>query len=330
MTNAHEDWLALAAEAPLEPDLPICDPHHHFWERPGGRYMLEELLADLHSGHRVMRTVFVDCSSGYYADGPTELRPVGETEFVERTIAAAASGPTAVAAGIVGHANLTLGTRVAAVLEAHLIASPTRFRGIRHVVSWDASPTIRSYMNPPQGLLLDARYREGIACLQRYGLSFDAQVYHPQLPELLDLARAFPGLTMIINHTGCPLNIGPYAAQREAVFQVWKRGIAELATCPNVFVKLGGLGMEIGGFGWHRSAVPPSSTEMAEVMAPYYLWCIEKFGAGRCMFESNFPVDRSYASYTLLWNAFKRVAQGCSLREKDALFHDTAARAYRL
>jgi predicted TIM-barrel fold metal-dependent hydrolase len=330
MSTEHEAWLALASETPLMPDLPICDPHHHFWERPGGRYLLEELLADVQGGHNVTHTVFVECSSGYYVEGPAELRPVGETLFVESTIAPTVGGPISVAAGIVGHVNLTLGTRVAAVLEAHLAASPTRFRGIRHVASWDASAAIRFYMNPPQGLLLDTRYREGLACLQRYGLSYDTQVSHTQLPELLDLARTFPGVTMIVDHAGCPLNVGPYAGQREAVFQVWKRSMADLATCPNVTVKLGGMAMVVKGPGWSERSAPPSSVELAEVMAPYYLWCIEKFGVGRCMFESNFPVDQSYASYTVLWNAFKRVAQGFSPQEKAALLHDTAARVYRL
>lgn len=329
MTTEHDAWLALTKEEPIGPDLPICDPHHHLWDRPNSRYLLDDLMADLGGGHRVVSTVFVECSAMYRQGGPPELRPVGETEFVE-TVAKVAPGPVAVAAGIVAHADLTLGARVAEVLEAHLAASPTRFRGIRHSAAWDASPAIGGYMSPPPGLLLDTRFREGFACLGRYGLTFDAWLYHTQLPELADLARAFPDVTIILDHIGGPLHIGPYAGQRDAVFQAWQRGIAGLASCPNVVVKLGGLGMAIGGFGWQDRPAPPGSAELAQAMAPYYLWCIEQFGVDRCMFESNFPVDRRSYSYTVLWNAFKRITQGFSAQERAALFYDTATRMYRL
>jgi predicted TIM-barrel fold metal-dependent hydrolase len=335
MTTEHDAWLASRIEEPIDPDLPICDPHHHLWDRPGSTYLLQQVLQDTGSGHHVVQTVFVECDAMYRPDGPQALRPVGETEFVEaiaaQAIAAqAASGPTAIAAGIVGFADLTLGANVAAVLEAHMAASPGRFRGIRHRAAWDPSPEISSHKGPPAGLLLDGRFRQGFACLPRYGLSFDAWLYHPQLMELADLARAFPDVSIILDHIGGPLGIGPYAGQRDSVFQAWKRSIAALADCPNVAVKLGGLGMQCCGFGWDRQRIPPSSAEMAEAMAPYYLWCIERFGADRCMFESNFPVDRISSSYTVLWNAFKRVARDLTPHERAALFHDTAARVYRL
>ncbi len=333
MTTEREAWLGLTLEDPIEPELPICDPHHHLWDHPNDHYFLEELLKDIGGGHHIVQTVFMECRSMYRKAGPQEMRPVGETEFVQGIAAQSASGQygtTRVAAGIVGHADLTLGAAVAPVLEAHIAASSNRFRGIRHANAWDASADLRSYMSPPKGLLLDSRFREGFACLQKYGLSFDAGLYHTQLMELVDLARAFPDIPIIVNHVGDPLGIGPYAGKREVVFQEWKRGITALASYPNVVMKLGGLGMEICGFGWHQRATPPSSTELAETMAPYYLWCIEQFGADRCMFESNFPVDKMSYSYTILWNAFKRISEGFSPEDRSALFHDTAAKVYRL
>ena len=339
MATDHEAWLKLTVEDPIEPDLPICDPHHHFWhhpdqpDRPDSRYLLEDLLQDTGGGHRIVQTVFVECTSMYRKGGAQEMRPVGETEFVQGIAAQSASGQygmTRVAAGIVGHADLTLGAAVAPVLEAHIAASSNRFRGIRHPSAWHASADLRSYKSPPEGLLLDSKFREGFACLQKYGLSFDAGLYHTQLMELVDLSRAFPDIAIIVNHTGCPINIGPYAGKQEEVLEEWKRGITALASCPKVFIKLGGLGMGIFGFGWHQRATPPGSTEMAETMAPYYLWCIEQFGADRCMFESNFPVDKMSYSYTVLWNAFKRISEGFSPEQRSALLHDTAARAYRL
>jgi len=337
MPTEHEAWLALTIEEPLEPALPICDPHHHLWDRVGfvvqPRYFLEELLRDTGDGHNIIRTVFVECQAMYRRDGPPEMRPVGETEFVQGIAAQSASGQygaTEVAAGIVSFADLTLGAAVAPVLAAHAVAGARRLRGIRHAAAHDPSPQISSYRSPPKGLLSAPRFRAGFGRLQEYGLSFDAWLYHPQLPELADLARAFPKTTIILDHIGGPLGIGPYAGRRDEVFRDWQAGIAELATCPNVAVKLGGIGMTSYGFGWHERAKPPSSTELAEACAPYYLYCIERFGIHRCMFESNFPVDKVSYSYTVMWNAFKRLTGGFSAGERAALFHDTAARVYRL
>ncbi|MFC2003631.1 amidohydrolase family protein [Chloroflexota bacterium] len=333
MTTEREAWLTLTIEDPMDPDLPICDPHHHLWDHPNNRYLLEELLQDIRGSHHIVQTVFVECRSMYRKDGPQEMQPVGETEFVQGIAAQSASGQygiSSVAAGIVGFADLTLGTAVVPVLEAHLAASRNRFRGIRHTCAWDASANITSYMNPPKGLLLDAKFREGFACLQKYSLSFDAWLYHPQLTDLADLARAFPDIVIIVDHAGGPLGIDSYAGKQREVFQEWKRGIATLATCPNVVVKLGGLGMPYCGFGWHERITPPNSTELAEAMAPYYLWCIEQFGVDRCMFESNFPVDKQSYSYTIMWNSFKRISKDLSLEDRAALFHDTAVKVYRL
>ncbi|MBI4767624.1 MAG: amidohydrolase family protein [Deltaproteobacteria bacterium] len=323
----------------LDPELPICDPHHHLWEypeylsRPGSRYLLEDLLEDIKSGHNITQTVFVECMSKYRQDGPQEMKPVGETEFVQGIAAQSASGlygPTRVAAGIVAYADLTLGSGVAKLLEAHLEAGKNRFRGIRHSVSWDPSDSIPAYMNPPSGLLLDSKFREGFRFLQRYGLSFDAWLYHPQMPELVDLARIFPETQIILDHIGGVIGIGPYSGKREEVFQQWKKGISDLSACPNVVVKLGGLGMPLSGFGWTERKIHPNPTELAESMSPYYHWCIEQFGVNRCMFESNFPVDKVSYSYGAMWNAFKRICRNFSAEEKAALFHDTAIRVYRL
>jgi len=331
MPAVNRDWLALTTESALEPELPICDPHHHLWEQPGNTYRSAELLADAAGGHRIVQTVFVECMAGYTPGAPPELAPVGETAFVVGEAEDAAASPTRVAAGIVGFADLLLGERVEAVLEAHLRASPDRFKGIRHAAGWHASDAVRnSHTNPPEGLLLDARFRAGFARLAPLGLSFDAWLYHPQLCELADLARAFESTPIVLDHVGGPLGIGPYADQRAEVFEGWKKAIAELAQCPNVVCKVGGLQMPLNGFGWHHWERPPSSLELAASTAPYYLHCIEQFGPARCMFESNFPVDKVSCSYTVLWNSFKRLSADLEPEERAALFHDTAARVYRL
>jgi predicted TIM-barrel fold metal-dependent hydrolase len=333
MTTPRTDWLSLTNEEAIEPDLPICDPHHHFWDRPDGRYFLDELLIDTGGGHNITETVFVECSAMYRKDGPEKMRPVGETEFVQGIAAQSASGmygDTNVAAGIVGYADLRHGDEVTEVLEAHIAASRDRFRGVRNASSWDASPEIGGYMNPPEGLLGDAGFRTGLAALQKLGLSFDAQVYHPQLNELVDLARAFPDVTIILNHTGVPLGIGPYVGRDDEVAQVWRSGITELAGCENVVMKLGGVGMPLGGHRWNERSAPPSSQELADGISSYYNFAIETLGPDRCMFESNFPVDNQSTSYTVLWNAFKRLSSDLSPTERSSLLRDTALRAYRL
>jgi predicted TIM-barrel fold metal-dependent hydrolase len=315
-------------EQALDPGLAICDPHHHLWTYPENPYMPAQLVRDF-DGHRVVATVHVECRHGWRTSGPEALRPVGETEFVESCTSGAPDG-VRIAAGIVAFADLTLGERVEPVLEAHLRAS-ARVRGVRYMSAWDPSHEIRNaHTDPPAQLLAEPVFREGARRLARLGLVFDAWVYHPQIPEVTGLARALPELTIVLDHVGGPLGIGPYAGRRDEVFQAWLRGMRELARCPNVVVKLGGLTMPIAGFGWHKRATAPSSAELAEAMKPYYLACIELFGAGRCMFESNFPIDRVSCAYPTLWNAFKLIAGECTEAERSALFHDTAVRVYRL
>ena len=329
-----KEWLDQVTEEIIDPARRICDPHHHLWDHPGNRYLLDELLEDIGSGHNVVSTVFVECMSMYRADGPEELRPVGETEFVNGIAAMSASGRYGEAracAGIISYADLALGDAVAPVLEAHIAAAPQRFRGIRHASGWDPSPEVRnSHTNPPESLLSDAQFRKGYAQLGRYGLSFEAWLYHPQIPELTDLARAFPDIPIVFDHFGGPLGIGPYSDKHDEVFEHWKASVDELAKCPNVVAKLGGINMPLNAFGWDKRAVPPTSEELAAGTEHYYEYSIDRFGPDRCMFESNFPVDRASVSYPVLWNTFKRIAAGFSESEKDAMFHDTAARVYRL
>ena len=270
MTTRRESWLELTVEDPIEPDMPILDPHHHFWEREGDIYLLENLLGDTRSGHRVNQTVFVECHSQYRTSGPEELRSVGEVEFVEGIAAAneTAGNDTAVAAAIVGNADLMLGDRVEPVLEALSEAGKGRFRGIRCTAAWDASPEITTARANSAGMLANAEFRQGLACLERMSLTFDCIVYHPQLPEVADMARAFPGLTVILNHVGRPLGIGPYAGRREELMPEWRAGIDAVAECPNVVVKVGGLGNPISGFDWHQRPFPPGSGKSRRRLRP--------------------------------------------------------------
>jgi predicted TIM-barrel fold metal-dependent hydrolase len=318
-------------ESPLEPELPICDAHHHLWERPPSGYMLDDLLQDLRAGHNIVSTVAVECRYAYRNEGADELKPVAEVEFLESVADRVATDPTIkprIAAAIVGYANLLLGDAVAPVLEAHVAASPHRFRGIRHSATWDASDALRSEAR--QRLFGDRKFRQGFTWLEKLHLSFDAWLYHPQLSELAELARAFPGVPIILNHIGAPLGIGPYAGKRAEVFQVWNSGIVEVAKCPNVVVKLGGVGSLRSGYDWHERAIKPSSIELAKILQPYFEHCIEQFGVHRCLFESNFPVEKLANTYVNLWNAFKRMTENYTAGERAALFHDTAARVYRI
>jgi predicted TIM-barrel fold metal-dependent hydrolase len=330
------DWLALTPEAPLEPELPICDPHHHLWEFrpepvPYQRYLLAELTEDLHSGHNVRATVFIEVKARYRTDGPEELRPVGEVEFVEELATESARGQygrAQVAAAIIGYADLKLGERVAPVLDALQAASPHRFRGVRHSVGWDPSPELVNREN--QGVLASDQYLAGARVLARRGLCLENSLYHPQLAELAAFARAVPDLTIILNHIGGLVRIGPYANRDNDVLPAWRRGIAAVACCPNVILKLGGVGQHRFGFDWQARTRPIGSAELAAALAPLMQYCIEQFGPDRCMFESNFPVDKVSYSYNVLYNAFKRLSQGYSAAERAALFHDTATRVYRI
>ncbi|MFC1885797.1 amidohydrolase family protein [Thermodesulfobacteriota bacterium] len=329
--KTHEQWLARLTEEIIEPELPIVDPHHHLWIRDKASYLMPELLDDLYSGHNVIATVYAECHSMYRARGPAEMRPVGETEFVTGVAAMSDSGnfgPTRVCAVMFGGVDLTHGASVEPVLHAHIAASGGRFRGMRLSSGWNASEKIRNVVPNPE-MLRDSTVREGLAVLNRLGLSLDSWVYHPQLREVAEIAAAFPDMGIILNHVGSPILGGPYRDKRDEVFANWKADIAEVAQHDNVVVKLGALPIRLPGSAYDRT-IPPGSEEVAAAWRPWIETCIEAFGATRCMFESNFPVQRRWCSYQVVWNAFKRIAAAASTEEKAALFAGTAVRAYRI
>ncbi len=337
MLNAHgqvavrEAWLALRREAALEPALPIIDPHHHLWDRPGDRYLLEKLLADTGSGHDIRATVFVQCGAMYRSDGPEAERSLGETEAVAAIARAAEGGPTRACAGIVGFVDLTLGDAVAPLLERHVAAGEGRFVGVRNRTAWHPSPAVRSnLLSPPPGPLEDPRFVDGARRLAEAGLVLDVWAYQTQLPLVRALVQAVPELAVVVDHCGGPLGVGPFAGRPADGFEAWRREIRTLAALPNVVMKLGGLAMEVGGFAFHERAAPPSSAELADAWRPHVETCIEAFGARRCMFEGNFPVDKGMVPYAVLWNAFKRLAAGAGAEEKAALFAGTAQATYRI
>jgi predicted TIM-barrel fold metal-dependent hydrolase len=326
-------WLDQVTEDPIDPERPIVDPHHHLWrDRRGRPYLLEDLRADTSSGHNIEKTVFVECRASYRKEGPEHLRPIGETVFVAEIAGTSAEQDGhATISGIVSHADLTLGDAVSEVLDAHEEAGRGLFRGIRHSGARDPHPEALSIAGrAPEGLWLDAEFQRGLQVLGERGLTFDTWHYHHQNAAFADLARAVPTTTMILDHFGTPLGVGPYAERRDEIFEQWKKDIAEIASCPNVVAKLGGLAMPDNGFGWNRRERPASSDELVEAQKRYYLHTIECFGPDRCMFESNFPVDKLSISYAVMWNALKKIAGGFSEDEKHAMFYGTAARVYRL
>lgn len=341
-------------EAIIDPDLPIIDPHHHLWDRrpvhhllPNppthafehisyrkGLYLLDQLLEDTNSGHNIVATVFLECRSMYRADGPNEMKPVGETEFVNGVAAMSASGlygATRVCAGIVGTAELLLGADVGRVLDAQMAAGGARFKGIRQSTSYDADTNVLGPLNRhPAGVMMEPKFREGFAELDKRGLSFDAWLLEPQLPEVIDLARAFPGTPIVLDHVGTPLGLASYKGKLPERFGVWRDNIRELARSENVHVKLGGLAMPFCNFPSMLSEPRAPSTQLAAEWRPYIETCIEAFGPKRAMFESNFPVDELSCDYATLWNALKLIAKDATADEKHDLFFGTANRFYRL
>ena len=327
----RDDWLSQVRETAIDPDREIVDPHHHLWDRNGSRYLLEQLWADTNAGHNVVETVFVECRSGYLTDGPEHLRPVGETRFVAELAQASAENPKgATVAAIVGHADLRH-PDLDAVLDAHEAAGRGLFRGIRHAGAHEPAPGALTIPGrAPAGLYADPAFRRGVARLGERGLSYDTWHYHHQNRDFLDLARAVPGTTLVLDHFGTPLGVGPYAGRRDEIFAAWQDDIAAIAECSNVVAKLGGLAMPDNGFGWHERAAPPTSDEFVEAQAPYYRHAIACFGPERCMFESNFPVDRVSIGYAVLWNGLKKIAADYDAAARTALFSGTARRVYRL
>ena len=333
LLQEQHSWQDQVTEDIIDPNREIVDPHHHLWDRPGHRYELAELWTDTGSGHNVVQTVFLQCHAYHAKDGPRHLRPVGETRAIaEMARASEAAEGQATIAAIVGHADLTLDpVLLDQALDAHEQAGDGRFRGIRHSGAYQ--PDSEALMIPgrgPAGLYADPDFRRGVARLGQRGLSFDAWHYHHQNVDFRDLAAACPDTVMILDHFGTPLGVGPHAGLRESRFADWQRDIEALATCPNVHAKLGGLAMPDNGFGWHERAAPPGSEELVAAQGHYYRHVIDVFGADRCMFESNFPVDKVSVSYAVLWNAFKRIAADYPEPARHALFSGTARKVYRL
>jgi len=346
------------SEAILEPNLPIVDAHHHLWLIPEGvsqeldahgsvteravgrlfrrypRYLFDELVCDLTSGHNVRATVYAETHAMYRSRGPDDIKSVGEVEFVNGIAAMGASGAFGgiqTCVGIVGGVDLRLGARVEDVLQAHILAGGGRYRGVRAPVVYDDDSTLfGTFAVASPHVLLDPQFREGFGCLNRLGLSFDAFVLEPQLPELLSLARAFPETKIVLNHVGAPVGTGRYAGKRAERYPLWRENMRSLAKCENVAVKLGGLGNPFGGFHSLTSPHPLHSKQLADEWRPYIEPCIEAFGSDRGMFESNFPVDSAVCSYATIWNVFKRLTSGASELEKLNLFGRAAERFYHL
>ncbi len=328
-----KSWLAGSHEPAIEPGLPIVDAHHHLWDDQRGRYLADEQLVDLDCGHNVVATVYIEASSMYRADAPPAMQPAGEVEFVNGIAAASASGrygKKRLCAGIVGYADMMLGSEVQPVLEALQQAGNGRLRGIRYGVCWDTGDAVKFIRRQvPAHRLADPVFRQAFARLAPLGLSFESWQFYHQLPDLVDLLRAFPHTSVILNHCGGVLGIPPHD-NRQQVFEIWRKHIRELARFSNLTVKLGGLGMLYSNWDFHLRAKPPTSVELADAWRPYIETCIEAFGPDRCMMESNFPVDKQTCSYGVLWNAMKRITEHCTSSEKTNLYMGTAVKAYRL
>ncbi|MEX2132159.1 MAG: amidohydrolase family protein [Pseudohongiellaceae bacterium] len=333
-----EEWLRQVREEILEPERPIIDPHHHLWR--DGRlpdYMLDQLWQDTGSGHNIVKTVFLECRAFYYQDGPVHLRPAGETETVAEIARQSreSTNSKAVIAGIVSHADLTLAGEteelLLELLDLHSEKGGTLFKGIRQSGAHDKNSDA-FFIKPraPAYLYGKESFRQGLRVLARRGLTYETWHYHHQNEDFCELAQIVPECTMILDHFGTPLGVNVYANCRDEIFQQWKEDIRAISRCPNVYAKLGGLAMPDNGFGWDKRALPPTSDEFVAKQKRYYLHTIECFGPGRCMFESNFPVDRLSLAYPIVWNGFKKMVADFSEAEKHAMFYGTAEKVYRL
>lgn len=324
-------WLDLVEEEIIDPERRIIDPHHHLWRNRERPYLLEQLWEDTESGHNIEKTVFVECGSEYRTSGPEHLRPVGETEFVLEVAKASQEGPGATISAIVAHANLMLGDKVEEVLDAHEEAGGGLFRGIRHSGAYDASPEVRpSHSNPPADLYRRDDFRDGARRLAARGHTLDVWNFHAQIPALTQFAQAVPEVTIIFDHFGGPLGIGPYEGRRQEIYAQWRRDVEDLAKCSNVVAKIGGMAMPVNGWGWHKRATPATSDELVTAQGDYYAHTIDCFGSNRCLFESNYPVDKQSISYPVLWNALKKIAKSYSEEEQEAMFYGNSKAIYRL
>ncbi len=330
------DWLAKVSEPPLESDLPIVDAHHHLWRLPHETYLLPEFLADAdraNGGHNVVASVFAECAAMYRPSGPPELRSLGEVEFANGIGAQAASGafgPVRACAAMFGSVDLTLGEAAGEILDLHVARAPDRYRGVRPIVCADPHGVLDPWPSAPAEMMAGAAFRGGARALARRDLVLDLWVFHHQLDQVAGLARAVPELTIVLDHLGTPLGMGWYADKRAEVFGAWLQDLRLVAACPNVVVKLGGLNMHFNGFGWHEREGPPTSEELAAANGPYYRAAIDLFGPERCMFESNFPMDKRSVGWGVLWNAHKKIVAGFSADEKRQMFSEVAMRTYRI
>ena len=327
----RDEWLAQHREEIIEPEREIVDPHHHLWNwRSMTPYLLEQLWSDTGSGHNIVQTMFMECHWNYRSEGPEHLKSVGETETVAAIAAEAANAPgKAQIAGIVAHTNLAA-PALDDALDAHLHASQGLFRGIRHALAYDDDPALSIKPRQPADLYANPDFQAGVRRLGERGFTYDTWNYHHQLPQLIAVARAAPDTTIILDHFSTPLSVGKYAGQRDEIFKKWKTDLAELASCPNVHAKLGGLAMPDNGWGYMDQPEPATSDQIVADQADWYHYTIDQFGPDRCMFESNFPVDRASLSYHVYWNAAKKIASRYSEDEKQAMFAGTARRVYRL
>ena len=342
MAKIHEieNWINGVKEEIIDPDMEIIDPHHHLWhgpEDPPGikesyRYLLEDLWSDTSSGPNIKKTVFIDCGQEYYEEGPDRFKPVGETEFVVEIAKQGRQSPDkAQIAGIIGHANMMLGSSVKEVLEMHQEKGEGLFRGIRHAGGWDEDERVRNaHSHPTPHIYLEDNFQQGLEELSSLGMVFDTWHYHNQIKDLTKLAKNLPNLTIVHDHFGGPLGIGPYEGKRDEIYEQWKEDTYELSQCVNVFAKLGGLAMPINGWDWHRKDLPATSDEIVAEQARYYMHTLDCFGADRSMFESNFPVDKQSVSYHVIWNAYKKMTIHLGDNEKRKLFYETANKVYKL
>jgi L-fuconolactonase len=333
----REDWLSKALPEPaVEPDLPIVDAHMHLWHHASGhRYFVEDYAKDVAaSGHRIEASIFIDCNAMYRASGPARLKSVGETEFALGQSAIAASGKytdTRVAAGIIACADLSSGELVEETIAAHLAAGNGKLRGIRQRAKWDADPVVAAAVSVARpGLYREIEFQEGVRLLASKDLILEASIYHPQIPDVTALAHAVPEATIVVNHSASPLGYAGYRGREREVHRDWLRDMTDLATCPNVMIKLGGLLMTLAAFDFGAAPRPPTSAELADLWRPYIEPCVSLFGPQRCMASSNFPVDKAGFGYGTVWNMFKRITATYSDTEKKAIYEATAARIYRI
>lgn len=323
----REDWLALGHEDVLAPEQPILDAHHHLWDRPEGRYAAGEFQRDVAQGHDIRASIFVQCRTGYRENGPVGFQPVGEVETILKWCQEYPSHPV----GIIAFADLQLGDAVCPVLDALAAAGKGKVCGIRNTTAYHPHPMIRSNPRPtPEGLLRSDAFKAGARVLAEKGLCLDIWAYQTQLADVCALAQAVPDLTIIVNHCGGPLGVGPYRRDDPRTFHEWRTALGRVAELPNTHIKIGGFGLTVMGYAYARHPFPPHSKALAADWAPYFETCTELFGIKRALFESNFPVDKGQFSYRALWNAFKRLSAELDDDARNDLFWRNAASCYRI